>query len=51
MRNKLEKMEGQGETIFDTPFMIQSHAESMKKDWEVFRICQLNSTANPVQFG
>jgi hypothetical protein len=31
VRNKQEKFEGKGETIFDTPFMIQSHAENMKK--------------------
>ena len=31
IRNKDEKMEGKGEASFDTPFMIQSHAESMKK--------------------
>ena len=27
----LEKCEGIGEAIFDIPFMIQNHAESMKK--------------------
>ena len=27
----MKKLEGKGEARFDTPFMIQSHAESMKK--------------------
>ena len=31
LRNKWEKCEHIGEAIFDIPFMIQSHAESMKK--------------------
>ena len=31
IRNKHEKLEGNGEASFDNPFMIQSHAESMKK--------------------
>ena len=31
VRNKWEKLEHKGEAIFDIPFMIQSHAESMKK--------------------
>jgi hypothetical protein len=31
VRNKHEKLEGKGEASFDTPFMIQSHTESMKK--------------------
>ena len=31
IRNKWEKLEHLGEAIFDIPFMIQSHAESMKK--------------------
>ena len=30
VRNKHEKLERKGEASFDTPFMIQSHAESMK---------------------
>ena len=30
-RNKHEKLEGKGEASFDNPFMMQSHAESMKK--------------------
>ena len=30
-RNKLEKLEGKGEASFDTPFMIQSYAKSMKE--------------------
>ena len=30
-RNKHEKLKGKGEARFDIPFMIQSHAESMKK--------------------
>ena len=29
--NKWEKCEHIGEAMFDIPFMIQSHAESMKK--------------------
>ena len=36
--------------IVDIAFMSQSHAESMKKSWEPFRIYQLTSTANPAQF-
>ena len=28
--NKHERLERKGEASFDTPFMIQSHAESMK---------------------
>ena len=31
IRNKYEKLEGKGEASFDTPFMTQSHAESVKK--------------------
>ena len=31
VRNKHEKLEGKGESYFDTHFMIQSHVESMKK--------------------
>ena len=31
VRNKHEKLEGKGEASFDTPFMIQSHVESIKK--------------------
>ena len=31
VRNKHEKLEGNGEAGFDTPFMIQSHTESMKE--------------------
>ena len=31
LRNKHEKFEGKGEASFDIPFIIQSHAESMKK--------------------
>ena len=31
VRNKHEKLECKGEASFDTPFMIQSHAESIKK--------------------
>ena len=31
VRNKLEKLKNIGKVIFDIPFMIQSHAESMKK--------------------
>ena len=31
VRNKHEKLEGKGEASFDTPFMIQSYAESRKK--------------------
>ena len=31
VRNKWEKMKHIGEAIFDILFMIQSHAESMKK--------------------
>ena len=49
-RNKHAKWEGKGEASFDTPFRIQSHAESMKKIVEPFRIYQLTSTANPAQF-
>ena len=30
VRNKHEKLEGKDEASFDTPFMIQGHAESMK---------------------
>ena len=30
IRNKLEKLEIKVEAVFDTPFMIQTHAESMK---------------------
>jgi hypothetical protein len=28
---KIEKLDGKGEASFDNPFIIQSHAESMKK--------------------
>ena len=31
VRNKHEKLEGKGEASFDTPFKIQSHAESIYK--------------------
>ena len=31
IRNKHQKLEGKGEDRFDTKFMIQIHAESMKK--------------------
>ena len=30
VKNKQEKLEGKGEDIFDTPFIIKSHAESIK---------------------
>ena len=30
IKKKQEKLESKGEDIFDTPFIIQSHAESMK---------------------
>jgi hypothetical protein len=30
-RNKDEKLEGKGEARFDIPFIIQCHAEIMKK--------------------
>ena len=30
-QNKKEKLESKGEAIFDTPFIIQNHAENMKK--------------------
>ena len=33
-----KKLEHIGKVIFDIPFMIESHAESMKKSWELFRI-------------
>ena len=38
-------MEHNGEAIFDIPFKIQSHAESMyeQKSWEPFGIYQLTS--------
>ena len=41
-----EKMEHICKVIFDSAFTIQSHAESMKKSWEPFRIYQPTSTAN-----
>ena len=41
VRNKCEKLEHIGKVIFDIPFTIQSHAESMKKSWEPLRIYQL----------
>ena len=31
LRNKWDKLEHIGKAIFDIPFMIQSHAESIKK--------------------
>ena len=31
VRNKHEKLEGKDEVSFDTPFIMQGHAESMKK--------------------
>ena len=34
VRNKWEKLEHMGEAIFDIPFIIQSHAESIKKIME-----------------
>ena len=46
--NKDEKLEGKGEASFDTPFLIQSHAESMKIIVEALNL--LTSTANPAQF-
>ena len=41
VRNKHEKLEGKDKASFDTPFMIQSHAESMK----VIRGSTLGSTS------
>ena len=38
VRNKWEKLEHIGKVIFDIQFMIKSHAESMKKIREPFRI-------------
>ena len=49
-RNKHEKLEGKGEASFDNPFMMQSHAER-RKLWEPFRIYQLTSTANSLNYG
>ena len=49
-RSKHEKLEGKDEASFDTPFMIQSHAGSMKKIMGALMIYQLTSTANPAQF-
>ena len=34
VRNKHEKLEGKEEASFDTPFMIQNHAENRKKNCE-----------------
>ena len=35
-----------------TSHLWQTHTESLKKKlWQPFRICLLNSTANPAQFG
>ena len=31
IRNKYEKLEDKGEAIFETPFLIQSWAESIEK--------------------
>ena len=31
VRNKHEKLEGKDEASFDTPYMMKSHAESMKE--------------------
>ena len=31
IRNKHEKLEGKGEARFETPYMIESHSESMKR--------------------
>ena len=46
---KHKKLEGRGEASFDIPFMIQSHAESLKKI--VAALLGLPaSTANPAQF-
>ena len=39
-------MEYIGKFILNIPFMIQIHAESMKKSWEPFRIYQITNTAN-----
>ena len=46
----LENFDGKVEAIFNTPFMIQIHAESIKKIMRAVWICLLNSTANPAQF-
>ena len=48
VRSKQEKLQAKGEALFDTPFMIQSNAESMKKI--AFGICLLSSTANLIRF-
>ena len=32
VRNKLEKLDCKGKAIFDIPFVIRIHAESMKKN-------------------
>ena len=50
IRNKQENLEGKDEANFDTLFILQSHAESIKKLWEPFGICLIKSTANPAQF-
>ena len=36
VRNKFEILKRKGEANFDTPFIIQSHAESIKKIVDVF---------------
>ena len=50
VKNKQGKFEGNGETKFNTLFMMQSHAENIKKIWEPFKIFQLTSKAKPAQF-
>jgi hypothetical protein len=50
--SKRLKLKGKGEASFDTPFMIQSHAESMKEIvGALFRIHQLTSTAISLNYG
>ena len=47
--NKHEKLERTGETSFDTSFVTQGHAESIKKIWVPFRIYQLTSNVQITQ--
>ena len=50
VRNKCEKCEHIGKAIFDITFMIQSHAESMKKIIGALRDLQANllSQTSPI---
>ena len=49
VRNKWEKLEHIGKAIFDIPFMIQSHAESIKTILGALSdLPAITRTANPI---